>query len=109
MVNSQWSCNLLHNTDMKWELLLEYLLPFEWQRKCYIVPDYMPPFPDKDTKPIVVIRYDDVFLRSSHGPSTGTFWDVYGDDYHTPELALLELSKAPPPDRLAKRAWKYGR
>ena len=31
------------------------------------------------------------------GPATGTFWDNYGDDFLTPELALVELAKADAP------------
>jgi hypothetical protein len=33
------------------------------------------------------------FLRYSKGPGTGSFWDVYGDDYHSKELAFAEMLK----------------
>lgn len=39
-------------------------------------------------------------LRYSHGPGTGTFWDSIADDFHSPELALIELAKAYPPPSL---------
>ncbi len=106
-MNNEWSCNLLQNTDMNWEGVLKYLLPFKWQRECCIIPNYLPPFHDPDQKPIVVIRHGNSFLRHSGGPHTGTFWDVYGDDFGTPELALIELSKAPPPWKVAPRIYGY--
>ncbi len=41
-----------------------------------------------------VVRW---YLRHSKGPHQGHGWDIYGDDYQSPELALLALSQAPPP------------
>lgn len=81
-----------------------------WMRQCEIVPDYMPPFPTADTKPTCVVRWRDprgsksddpehryTYLRYSQGPRQGTFWDIYGDDFHSPELALVMLSQSQPP------------
>lgn len=70
-----------------------------WRNDCEIIPAYMPRFPDKATRPRVVVRYipRDSFLRHSAGPRQGHFWDCYGDDYLTPELALLALMEAPKP------------
>lgn len=77
--------------------LLGAMLAYQWQRECEIIPDYMPPYPRHDTKPTCVVKHGDSFLRYSCGPGTGTFWDVYGDNFLNPELALVELSKAHPP------------
>ncbi|MGH2607546.1 MAG: hypothetical protein ACRDHF_00535 [Tepidiformaceae bacterium] len=67
-------------------------------REVEIIQDYLPPYPRSDTRPIVAIRHKPCgnFLRYSRGPRTGTFWDVYGDDFLTRELALVEVAKAPP-------------
>lgn len=82
--------------------LINTLLHYRWQHECVIIPDYMPPYPREDTKPTCVVMYvdkegDKTFLRYSNGPETGTFWDIYGDNFFNPELALVELSKAHPP------------
>ena len=63
----------------------------------------MPPFPTKDTKPRCVVAYRGSFLRYMGGPIASYFWDLYGDDMYTPELALLALSRAPSPLREDKR------
>jgi len=81
--------------------LLEYLVSEQWQRECVIIPEYMPPFPNEQARPKCVVRLgegkDAVFLRYSKGPKQEHFWDVYGDDYHNPELALIALARAPAP------------
>lgn len=71
----------------------------QWQRDCRIIPDYMPPFPHEDTQPTVQVQHvpSGRFLRYSKGPSTGTFWDCYGEDFMTVELAFWELLKATSP------------
>jgi len=83
------------------EKLIKLLLDQEWHEKCEIVPDYMPPFPSPETKPIVVVKYPnphkDTFLRYSVGPLQGYFWDIYGDDMHSVEIAIVALSRAPIP------------
>lgn len=91
-------------------LLAGYLLGVEpggylrspWMAKVDIIVDYMPPYPGKDTRPRLVIRFDDgtehpPFLRHSNGPLQGFSWDIYGDDFQTVELAILALSQAPVP------------
>lgn len=88
------------------EKLIGLLLDQPWHAQCEIVPDYMPPYPGTDTRPTVVVRHNNgteypAFLRYSCGPKQEYFWDVYGDDMHTPELALLALSKAPYPRSVA--------
>jgi len=84
------------------EKLIKYLLDQPWHNKCEIIPDYMPKNPSKDTKPRVVIRYNDgteypPYLRYSKGPQQGFLWDIYGDDFLEIELAVLAISKAPAP------------
>ena len=87
------------------ERLINMMLGYEWQHECVIIPDYLPPYPDANTRPRCVVMHigkdgDRSFLRHSAGPATGTFWDGYGDDFLYPELALVELAKAPPPPRV---------
>jgi len=84
-----------------WSRFLNLYIREPWQKECEIIPEYMPPNPRKDTKPRVCIRHkpSGAFLRHSCGPRTGSTWDIYGDDFQTPELAFLELGKAPAPPR----------
>jgi len=85
------------------EALLNDSLQPSWRRQCEIVPNYMPPYPSKDTRPAVVVKLRETFLRYSKGPRQGFFWDIYGDDFMTPELALLALLEAPVPPWLLRR------
>lgn len=81
-----------------------------WWRLAEIVPDYMPPFPGPETLPMCVVRVGESFLRYSKGPRQGYFWDIYGDDFMTPELALMALAQAPvPPSLLGRFARIMGR
>jgi len=88
------------------KILLEYLLEEAWHKDCEIIPDYMPPYPGSNTRPSVVIRYNNgteypPYLRYSKGPKQGFDWDVYGDDFLDVELALIALSNAPTPRSVA--------
>lgn len=54
-----------------------------------------------------VVQIRNSFLRYSKGPMQGYFWDVYGDDFLTPELAILSLMQAPiPPFLIEKSVWE---
>lgn len=76
-----------------------------WRALASIVPDYTPPYPRED-RPRCVVRFDNSFLRYSCGPRQGHFWDVYGDDYLTPEFALIALLEAPiPPGVMSGKVW----
>jgi len=82
--------------------LLDLMLDQPWHKRCEIIPDYMPRFPRPETQPTVQVRYNDgteypPLLRYSVGPLQGYFWDVYGEDFHSVELAILALSRAPAP------------
>ena len=66
-----------------------------WKKHAEIIPKYMPPYPREDTRPTCVVKLGDSFLRYSHGPRQGYFWDMYGDDMQSPERALLALLRAP--------------
>ena len=77
--------------------LVNLMLTQLWQHECEIITDYMPPYPRPDTQPTCVIRYGERFLRYSNGPLQGFFWDVYGDDFHSRELALIALAHCPTP------------
>lgn len=95
--------------------LVKLLLTQHWMHECQIIPKYMPNFPREDTQPTCVVRYyyadqeDHSFLRYSNGPLQGYFWDVYGDDFHSPELALLAISQAPAPTRVGSVIPTHGR
>jgi hypothetical protein len=79
----------------------------KWWSLVEIIPDYMPPYPQPGTRPRCVVKCKKDFLRHSAGPSQGHFWDVYGDDYLTPELALLAVVQAPiPPFFIDKAIWR---
>lgn len=77
--------------------LVELLLDQHWHKGCEIIDGYMPPYPGPETWPSIVVRCAAMgaFLRYSHGPLQCYFWDIYGDDMHSVELALLALSRAP--------------
>lgn len=89
--------------------LADLLLYEGWKGKCQIIPDYMPPNPRPHHQPRVVVRCPIVsdhpnhekesfsYLRHSAGPKQGFFWDVYGDDLQSVELAVLALHQAPAP------------
>lgn len=78
----------------------------KWRKFAEIIPKYMPPHPREDTRPRCVVRLGDSFLRHSAGPRQGYFWDMYGDDMRTPEMALLALLRAPiPPRCVDQHAW----
>jgi hypothetical protein len=73
-----------------------------WKGDVDILMNYLPPFPTATTKvKRVVIRFNSTtgryFLRYSHGPLQGFFWDSYGDDFHNVGLALRALIDAPQP------------
>jgi len=94
--------------------LLGYLLTQHWQHECEIIPDYMPPHPREDTQPTCQVRYryddgTDTWLRYSKGPLQGYFWDSYGEDMHSPELAVVALMTAPPPPRVHAVIPTHGR
>jgi len=83
-----------------------------WRNLAEIIPRWMPPCPQKNTQPKCIVRYrlncneDWLYLRYSKGPAQGHGWDTYGDDYQTPELALLALLEAPvPPSSLKREVW----
>lgn len=68
-----------------------------WRKHATIIPFYMPPKPSAKTVRKCVVQYENCFLRYSMGPKQGYFWDMYGDDFQTPALALLALCAAPVP------------
>lgn len=71
-----------------------------WRKDCDIIPDYRPRNPVLDARCVVLHVPSGAYLRHSKGPRQGHSWDIYGDDYQCPELALIALSKAPPPPEL---------
>lgn len=100
------------NPDLVQEInageLVDLLLREEWKGHCEIIPNYMPPYPNATTRPKVVVRIsvkgvgehqEDCYsyLRHSAGPRQGFFWDCYGDDLMSVELAILALHQAPYP------------
>lgn len=90
--------------------LAALLLDQQWHKHCEIIPDFMPKFPREDTRPTVQVRFNDGSdnpprLRYSQGPKQGFFWDVYGEDMQTVELAVLALSQAPAPSSVGPWIW----
>lgn len=96
----------LTDAELNVSRLVGYLLPEPWQRRCKIIPDYMPPFPSGNTRPTCVVCWErdeergHLYLRYSKGPLQGFGWDVYGDDMQEVELAIIALSNAPHPSAL---------
>lgn len=74
--------------------------PLDWRVRAEIIPNYIPPYPRPETKPRVVVKCGDSFLRYSAGPRQGFFWDVYGDDMMSVGLAFRALLEAPCPSNL---------
>jgi hypothetical protein len=101
------------------ESLLDALLDHEfgncdrWRCNAEILPTYRAPFA-KDSEPTrCVVHYPmpwrerGLFLRHSKWPRQGHFWDIYGDDYQTPDLALIAFLEAPvPPGLLRAEVWR---
>ena len=81
------------------EKLVALMLDQGWHGGCEVINGYMPLFPSKNTRPKCVVRYKpfDCFLRHNNGPRQGFFWDIYGDDMQTVELAVLAIASAPAP------------
>jgi hypothetical protein len=97
-----------------------------WWRLVEIVPDYMPPFPNADTRPTIAVRclVDETapepgpriatgrfaYLRTggiSGWKFGGYFWDQYGTPFPTVEFALMAAIHAPvPPQLLRPIAWR---
>lgn len=79
------------------ESIQKYMWNSWWQARVEIIPDWMPNFPGPDTKPKLVVRYGESYLRYSAGPKQGFFWDIYPDAMHSEELAIIAVSGAPTP------------
>ena len=69
---------------------------------CYVevVENYMPPFPRKDTKPEIQVRWGSSFLRYGRRGFGSCFWDMYGDPFQSVQEAWFAVSLAPAPPRL---------
>lgn len=114
---AQWQAEMAIRQDpAQFDLarLVNVLLSQHWMHKCKIDPVYMPPYPSADTHPTCQVHYtyadgSMTGLRYSRGPLQGYFWDVYGDDFHFPELALVALSVAPAPPRVERVIPTHGR
>lgn len=79
---------------------------YPWRGNVDIIPRYMPPHPRSTTQPEVRIAWkqhrhdgasEPAYLRHSHGPAQGFFWDVYGDNFLNIGVAILAIIQAPPP------------
>lgn len=105
--NAIWQENIHKRIDTSvfdLDKLVHSLCSETWMRHCRVIPNYMPPYPNEHTRPTVVVQWRNPedesktqFLRHSAGPLQGTFWDMYGDDFHSPELAIVMLSRSHPP------------
>lgn len=83
--------------SIKLTSLINCFLDQPWHKECEIIPDFMPKNPGPDTKPTVKIKCGEWFLRHSKGPKQEYFWDVYGDDMYSVEVAIYALTKTQPP------------
>lgn len=102
------------------ERLVNYLLCEEWHQHAEIVPNYVARYAKEGARPEVHVRvpmHSDnehheaethSYLRFSKGPKQGFFWDCYGDDFGTIELAILALHQAPPPMYCGPLVFKIG-
>jgi hypothetical protein len=81
------------------EALVNVLLNQRWHKGCLFVADYLVPKHEPGEPPRIRVKYVpyEAYLRYSQGPQQGFFWDVYGDDMLTLELAILALHQAPAP------------
>lgn len=89
--------------------LARLMLTESWHPYAEIIPNYVPKFAKEGFCPEVQVRvkiFSEAlhtepesysYLRYSKGPDQGFFWDIYGDDMQTFELAVLALYKAPAP------------
>ena len=87
--------------DQAW--LAEILDPYSNPWHCFaeVVENYMPPFPRKDTKPSIQVRWGASYLRQGRGGGFHPFfWDVYGEEFRTVQQAWLALARAPTPPSL---------
>lgn len=87
--------------------LVNAMFEQHWMHECKIIPDYMPPFHGNDTRPKCVVAFTDAdggvsYLRHSNGPRQGFSWDIYGDDFIYPELAIVAIAAAIPPPRVGR-------
>jgi len=73
------------------ERLLEYMLDQKWHKDCEIFAD------GREIKIKYTIDERTCFLRYSAGPKQGFFWDIYGENFQSFELAVIALSNAPLP------------
>jgi hypothetical protein len=92
------------------QTLIKYVLDVEncpWRKLAEIIPNYQIKYPNGREESLCVVRYQNWFLRHSKGPLQGHSWDCYGDDYQSPELALLALAASPPPpDCVKSKVWE---
>jgi len=83
------STSLIFSAEKMFDLLLDQ----PWHKHCELLRE-------KDGR--LVVRYNSgskypPHLRYSAGPKQGFFWDIYGDEMQSFELAVIALSQAPAP------------
>lgn len=87
--------------------LVSNLLIHEWQRHCVISKTKLTGrgFGTIPLKLVVSYTSNDgvvKYLRHNKGPLPWYFWDTYGDDFLSPEVALIAISKSPPPPNVER-------
>lgn len=114
ITNLSKSINIKKSIDIK--TLIELLLNQPWHQKCSFIPHYIPKGcrgkEDEDKHAYFAIIYNDGTeyppeLRYSKGPKQGFFWDVYGDDMRSIELAIIALANAPAPVNVCPITFKF--
>lgn len=111
IAQAEWTKKISKRQDysqFNMQKLVNLLLTDIWMHECEIIVDWMPKFPREDTQPICAVRWksrpdsEGTYLRYSSGPLQGYFWDIYPDNMHSPELALLAISRVSPPVNVGK-------
>jgi hypothetical protein len=97
---------MIDTTIFNLERLIDWLIGYSnsnpeniWIRDCEIIKNDKNEFVVKHKSKEYPARY----LRYSKGPHQHYFWDIYGENFLIPELALIALSKAPVPHYLIER------
>lgn len=92
MINSD-----LFTVEELLEALLDNTPQNGWMKLVEILPDYRFPFASDDASKLCAVRCGEHYLCFSNGPVQHYYWSDIGNDFKTPENALIALLKAPVP------------
>jgi hypothetical protein len=88
--------------EMAQAFLSVLLDPYTNPWHCYVevVENYLPPNPRPETKPEIVVRWGNSFLRYGRRGFGHCFWDMYGDSFQSVQEAWWAVAQAPAPPGL---------